>query len=551
MITSNSISKSFIFIFCIAFLYFVWYFAINLPYQDDCNLIETTMPGMSLKALFINFFNADSDHIQVFPKLTVFLQYKLFGLINFKYLTIFINVLVISTIFCLIKLVKSRISYLYFIPVFVFILQPQLFEISFWVLPGLQHSFAMLFAIMAIYFLKINKKYNIFSLVLAACATYCTGNGFLVFFSIMFILWIYQKPVWYALGSFILCFSLYLFRYKPSDSVKNGLDIGSIFNFQTIFWASPLEIWNRPQYQFGIGLFLIIGLILLFFYHTLSIFITKSSSELNIIKLLSILLFCGATALLISFSREYHVVFSRFKYYTFFGLTSVYLIGIQVFVGNVRKIFGVITGGILIAIGVLSYYVYLINVENTSNRYLADTYNWPNNKTMLIVDQPFLELADHIYSKTSGRTFKIEDDLITKPILDLLVKNAVGKTDISKNPDLKLTVNPYPDKYFKDKHFLLVNNNFSGKKQLSEKWFLVLSDEKRKYIVSCQFSERFKMEFLRTRQYYRNGFYAYIPSFNFAPGTYQIYMLKSQKGKFEMFKTKHIIDMEGSIPILK
>ena len=318
----NSISKSFILILCIAFLCFVWYFAVNLPYQDDCNLIETTIPGMSAKELIVNFFNADSDHIQVFPKLTVFLQYKIFGLINFKYLTIFINILVIVTIFYLTKLARGRISYLYFIPVFVFILQPQLFEISFWVLPGLQHSFAMLFAVLSIYFLKISKKYNIFSLVLAACTTYCTGNGFLVFFSIMFILWIYQKPLWYALGSFILCFSLYLFRYKPSDSVKNGLDFGSIFSFQTIFWASPMEIFNRPQYQFGIGLFFIIVLALVFLYHAFDVFITKSKSELNIIKLLSLLLFCGATALLISFSREYHVVFSRFKYYTFFGLVD-------------------------------------------------------------------------------------------------------------------------------------------------------------------------------------------------------------------------------------
>jgi hypothetical protein len=448
----------------------------------------------------------------------------------------------------LIKFAKKGISFVFFIPIFAFILQPQLFEISFWVLPGLQHSFAMIFAILAVFYIRLDKKFNLLSMFFAACTTYCTGNGFLVFFSIMYILFIYKKPIWYALIAFILCFSLYLFKYKPSDSVKNGINLWSFVKFQSIFWASPFDVFNRLHMHLYFGLFIILALLVLFVYQSQKSFFDKTASDLNIIKLLSIIMFCSATALLISISREYDVVFSRFKYYAFFGLAAAYLVALSILQSKTRNIFGAIAGSLMVIIGVLSFYVYLVTVENNRNKYLADTYNWNNNYTMLVVDQPFLKLADHIYSKTNEVTFKIENELITKPQLDGLIKSAEQKPQTIKELDLKLVENTYPDKYFKHKHYLLVSENFANKKANSQKWFLVLSDNNRNYVVACQFAEAFKKDFISTSQYYRKGFHSYIPSFNFLPNRYHIYLLNSEGGNFDLYKTKYSIDFTGEIP---
>ena len=272
----SAISKIIIAVYCILFLLFVAHFAINIPYQDDANLLEATIPGQNFKSLFVNLFSADSDHIQVYPKLAALVQYQIWGEVNFKHLAIFINILLIISLFFLVKFGKKEINYFFFLPIFLWVLQPQIFEISFWVLPGLQHAFAILFMILAVYFLDIHKKHNTISLLFAASATFCTGNGLLAFFGIMYILVLYKKPIWYALGGFIICLAIYLLNYKPSVAVRERVEISSIIKFQALFWTSPFEVFNRQYLHYGLGILLILGIILLFFYKQKGFFLKKN-----------------------------------------------------------------------------------------------------------------------------------------------------------------------------------------------------------------------------------------------------------------------------------
>ncbi len=538
------ISIFLILFFCTIFILFVAKYAINLPYQDDVNLLLTTLIKDDFKALILNLFRADSDHIQVFPKLTALLQYKILGLVNFKGLAIWMNLLVITALFFLISIPKNIKKYYYFLPIFLFILQPQLYEISFWVLPGLQHSYALLFVILSVYSIDIRKKYNWLSLFWAASATFCSGNGLLAFFGIIYILILYRKPIWYALGTFLVCFSIYLVSYKPSPAMRNSLDFENIINFQGMFWAAPFEVFNRMHLHKTSGFIIFVVFILIGLYITLQIFRSKSIASLPLAKLLSVLLFCAGTGLLISLSREYDVIFSRFQFYAFIGFTVTYLIVLEIAKANLQKYLAISIGGLFMVISVFSYFSYFVKIENMRNKYLADTFNWSQNKTMMMVDQPFLDLVDNVYYKN----VKITNQVIDNNMLNKLINDSLSHKPINRN-QLILEQDPYPRRYFAKQHFLLSDESFDRKTRLSDSYFLVFANKNKNYIIATQLFANFKGPFLKTHEYYKKGFYADIPTLNFEKGVYQIYyLLKNKNSQFEIFDTSKKLNLTKTIP---
>lgn len=538
------IPKSIILLFCAFFILFVAKYAVNLPYQDDVNLLQTTLIKNDFKALVLNLFSADSDHIQVYPKLTALLQYKIFGLVDFKWLAIWMNLLVIIALFFLISIPQNIKKYFYFLPIFLFLLQPQLYEISFWVLPGLQHSYALLFVILSVYSLDIQKKYNWISMFWAASATFCTGNGLLAFFGIIYILILYRRPIWYALGSFLACFAIYLADYKPSPAVTNSLDFANIFNFQAMFWASPFEVFNRLHLQKIGGIVVFVAFVLIGLYTTVQIFKSKSIASLPLAKLLSVLLFCAGTGLLISISREYDVIFSRFQFYAFIGFSIIYLIILEKTNSNSQKFVAISIGGLFTIISLFSYFSNFVKIENMSNKYLADTFNWSQNKTMMMVDQPFLNLVDGVYNKNT----KITNQIVDNKVLNELINNTLSHKPIKEN-QLKLEQDLYPRRYFAKQHFLLSAENFDKKINLNESYFLVFTNKNKNYIIAPQLFANFKGHFLKTKEYYKKGFFADIPILNFEKGIYHIYYLhKNKKAQLTLFDSYQKINLTKPIP---
>lgn len=533
------IPKILIGIYCIAFLLFVYHFAVNFPYQDDVNLLQTTLFENDFIGLIRNLFSADSDHIQVFPKLSSLLQYKFFGLVNFKWLSVWMNFLVILALFFLIKIPKNINNYWYFLPLFLFILQPQLYEISFWVLPGLQHSYAILFVILAVYFLDIRKKYNFLSLLFAACATFCTGNGLLAFVIIGYILFIYRRPLWWVIGAFASSLAIYFYNYKPSPAVKDSVDFASIVNFNSLFWAAPFEVFNRVNLHKVVGLLIMVVLIFTVLYLTISIFKIKSNALLPIAKLMAVLLFCAGTAFLISLSREYDVIFSRFQFYAFVGLAVFYLILLEYFSKNTQLILICGLGGLMCIISLFSFFANFVKIENAQNKYLADTFNWRNNKTMMLVDKPFLELANETYDKVDDKKIRITNQVIDENSLKMLISNNLQK--LPKPIHLEFERDTYPRRYFANDHYLLSSLDFDLKNNIDQKWFLVFSSPTKQYIIAPQYNANFKSAFLKTGAYYQKGVLLDVPALNFEDGDYKIFFFKQLKSNYQLFDSEHTI----------
>ncbi len=535
--------------YCIFFLLFVAKHAVNLPYQDDVNLLQTTLIENDVKALVLNLFSADSDHIQVFPKLAAVFQYKIFGKVDYQGLSIFMNFLVILALFFLVKIPQKIKSWYYYIPVFMMLLHPQLFEISFWVLPGLQHSFAFLFVVLSMLQFNINSKYNFISIFWAACATFCTGNGLLGFFGIIYILVLYKKPIWYALGGFLVSFSVYLLSYKPSPAVRHSIDFGYVLRFQGMFWASPFEVFNRLHLHQIIGLAILIVIFVTALFLSWKIFQTNQKNLLPIAKLISILIFCGGTALLISLSREYDVIFSRFQFYAFVGFITIYLLVLELINEKAQKYFGFILGGFFCVIVGFSFFSNYIKIENMQTKYLTDTFNWKENKTMMLIDQPYLALVNETYQKAENSHLKIENKVIEKRELNQLIKN-FGNHHLLKI-NLKLERDTYPRRYFANDHYILSSDDFRLKTNIADVWSILIANTNRNYLIAPQFNANFKGAFLKTRAYYQKGFYADIPALNFEDGTYEIFLLKhNQSIGYELFNTSVKLNIKDKTPSL-
>jgi hypothetical protein len=536
-------------IYCVLFLLFVYHFAVNFPYQDDVNLLQTTLFENDFIGLFRNLFSADSDHIQVFPKLSSLLQYKIFGLVNFKWLSVWMNLLVIIALFFLIKIPKNIKNYLFFLPIFLFILQPQLYEISFWVLPGLQHSYALLFVILAVYCLDISKKYNFLALFFAACATFCTGNGLLAFVVIGYILLLYRKPLWSVIGGFVFSLSVYFYNYKPSPAVTDTVNLASIIKFNSLFWASPFEVFNRMSLHKIGGILIIVALVLVVLYFSVTIFRTKSIASLPIGKLIAILFFCAGTSLLISLSREYDVIFNRFQFYAFAGLAVFYLLLLEYFGKTKQQYVFFSLGSLMVVISIFSFFANFVKIENNQNKYLADTFNWNQNKMMMMVDGPFLNLANETYDKVDNVKIKIEDDLISENDLNNLIVKRLEKSIIQITLDMER--DKYARRYFANDHYLLSSPDFNLKNSISEKWFLVFSSSEKKYILATQYYANFKSAYLKSGNYYQKGFLTDVPALNFVDGNYNIYLLKSVNKEFELFDSQYNTKfVKGSAPML-
>ena len=262
------------------------------------------------------------------------------------------------------------------------------------------------------------------------------------------------------------------------------------------------------------------------------------------------MIFCGGTAILISLSREYDVIFSRFQFYAFFAWVVIYLIILQVLVNPYRKAVGILGGFIFTIISAFSYYANYTVVENISNRNLADTYNWQNDKTMMMVDKPYLDLAQRIYGKADHLSLKVTDDLISKPILENLIKtNAQNwpNTDFA----LELKKDLYPRRYFYSEHFLLLSNNFSQKIFGNENWYLILHNKNQNYVLAPEYNETFKANFLKTGLYYEPGFNIHFCTLNFKPEFYEIFALSKSGKSFSIYKTGWNIDFSQTTPQLK
>ncbi|GAB4016095.1 hypothetical protein GCM10028773_08120 [Spirosoma koreense] len=207
-------------------------YAVNVPKWDDHvlkNLLVQLDTEASVLGKAYQFFKQHNEHRIVYDRLITWLDFNLFGKLNYRHLMVVGNLslvgllLVFGRVFDRSLAVQDRAQsrpadgWLYLPPVAFLLFNLSQWENMFWGMAALQNFTVMLWVFWAIYLLAFTDKI-VAALLVAIAATLTSGNGLLLWpvgFAMLLLQVVLKKPAsrnhlmrWSsgAIGSFILYF---------------------------------------------------------------------------------------------------------------------------------------------------------------------------------------------------------------------------------------------------------------------------------------------------------------------------------------------------------
>lgn len=206
----------------ILFYGMVFNYSVDVPSLDDFLAILGFMNRFVGVDSFLEklslIFSQHNEHRIVFTRITALAIYYLGGSVNFKLLIVAGNLALLGLIFLIYHSANIKTAkLLYFAPAILLMFQPSYFESMLWAMASTSNFYILFFAFLSIYLLT-HGSYNsfIFAVIFAISASYTQGNGILVFFPGLFLLF-HQGRYKYGLAwslIFVLCLFIYFYGYE-------------------------------------------------------------------------------------------------------------------------------------------------------------------------------------------------------------------------------------------------------------------------------------------------------------------------------------------------
>jgi hypothetical protein len=539
-------------VFVVAFfVYYVSIYSVNFPFQDDNSLIQVIAElkkGLGWRHNLYAFFRTENDHRIFLPRLIGYLNYIIFGYLDFKsYILIAALNLILVTGFIYKLFRQIKLPLYYFLPIPLLIFQPQYHEVSIWALTGLQHITLLFILCICILLLKKPSPLNvIISIILATLAAFTHGNGILVFATgaFLFLIERHYKVLIPWVISMLVAFGLYLLDYTPGSGVKSTINWA---NLPASFMAkvgANLSVWS----SISIGGSIIWGtLICILIVPTLLIIIYKSFSKRKTKpsinnELFAVFCFILLTTLLITIFRASSVIVleNRFKVYAALSSVFFYLFLINNFT-NIRKITLLFFSAFAGLFYISSYTVYTPEVVNKYSRLAADTYNWRKHTTELCnysSIESSLEFLQPAYQQGYWQVpdlFAGFDDIVRSSVQQKKFDSHTFHTQLYLHegngpPQLLVEIDAFP---------LL-------RQHLSDDLYVVLHDEvgQRTYLAGTLPKFTGWRRFLTTGNYFGTGFSTTIPLLAIQKGQYRLgCLLKKGDNQAELVMTRQVITL--------
>ena len=244
-------AASFVALPALLFYAILLFFAINIPVADDydagLNYLNQTVQRATLSGKLSYLIAAQQNEYKiVFGHATVWLQYAVFGSLNFKLTCALGNVFVLLIGWLLWKMflpgetdLARRLAL--FVPVSLLLFQLNYVETLNWALPGLQNINVVFFVLAAIYLLVKETSGSFWgAIAMLVLAISASGNGFLLVPIGLLILLLHRHyariAIW--LGATVVCLAGYAYHYNTLSS--QGRKSHSVF--QTLLHLRPLYI---------------------------------------------------------------------------------------------------------------------------------------------------------------------------------------------------------------------------------------------------------------------------------------------------------------------
>ncbi|AEI48734.1 hypothetical protein [Runella slithyformis] len=488
---------------------YVWTYSLNIPYNDDFTALlgyvvrfKDAPFSEQLKSLLL----PHNEHIICATRIVGLVQYTLLGKLNFQWLILSGNLLLVvelSILYGLCKRLAVHSGFYFFLVSIVFI-NPQYSATTFWAMAVWSNILVLVVGTFTI--LSLVYEFPLWlSVVLASLSMFSIGSGIMLWPVGFTILWL-QGNTRVKLIKWIFCgvaFVLMYFSILASHPTPDTFIVGNLALFPINILAFIGSFGALAGGILGQAMAVLLGFLLLGLTLKIGLDYRKAPNR-ELLVLISLVLFVFLTACSIAIFRSEKgldiVVGSRYKQYSSLLMALGLIMVFQLKnITNQYSAAKAIIGGVLVIVTFLSY---LRDIGyRLSTRWIttAAYYNTLHNHTDLYSEGPTSEV---VKAATKGHQTGV---FILPKEYDLSQK-ILTATQISVNLRSKITYES-PEKFYeKAGRYLSVSEpRLAIPLHSTEGIYLVLNYANRYYIVSTSSRRNSLKKMWHDKSYFQQG----------------------------------------------
>ncbi len=565
-INSSILNKFSIFaiLVVISIFYFACYhFSYNFFYQDDFHLLRFVTifqdDSIGFQQKLNALYDQHNEHRIVFPRLFVLIDYYLQGYLDWKALNVF-SALYYLGIFVFFALIirRTNLSYLYILPVALFIFQPSAYQNFYWTISILQQVGNLFWAIFLFYSLVYFKPTKFWiSLLIIVVLTFTHGNG-LFAFGVGGLLLFLQKRykhliIWIALMMLVTGFYFHGFYTAQNSNISGSLSnpvrlIGCFGGF----WGGFFYDFFKNSYRVNItilsGLIIFLFLAFINFKILLNYFFSKFKDKFpsylpqENLFLLACFLYLTITAGLVSLSRSWSSIEAgfqnRYLHNSVIAFVLLYINILHYKSNFLRQFVGILMLFLGIIFNIFSWYsnYELLTLQRKSQE--ADAINYHFNKISIVNDKSFNQNISPMLQQSFSKGISIfPESQLSDAFNNLETRKSNQLTDyqITIQKDSLLEFNISNSHYRAIYQFINLTLPYEGNV------FLILKSSKNTFISPTSHRRKSKMTFLKTGQFFTDGFMTTIMTDAMPKNEYQVGILQNVKNHFIYLPTHYKI----------
>ncbi len=531
------------------YLLFNRFYSVNFPFLDDFSLlqftVQVTKEPFSWSTFIYELFKTYNDHKAVIPKLVSYCYFLINEYVNFRFCLFVVSVNVtLIFVFLYFQFRKMALPLYYFLPCAFLFFQPLYHEISNWALTGMQQSFLIVFVLCAIASVSPGTLKGFWiAMLFCFLATFTFGSGIISFPAIMFYFFCfrnYRRMLGTAVSMFA-ALAIYLLNYETGQEATIQDNVVDLFSSLFAFIGSGVSVFGQPDIVSTVhGVFISAFVIFLMVKKSLVNYEKNDSSKSGIIELLTFFAFILITAAIVAVcrSRSGSVIASRFQIYAALSMVVFYLLLLDTTKFARRKSVLAVLTCLSAFYWCYSYYTFTEIVAAKKATYLADIFNWKNNRTMYSVEKTVRDnAAFYLHPAYNKGVLKLPEAIIEKSQLDSLYRYTIGPVGEAGIYVQDWNVRRRTKKGEEMLTYFFVRSDVApARKQFSDDRFLVLKcrDDGRIHLVQANPKIEAKRRILNGN-YYRKGFNAFFRNDDLGEGVYDLAILDVRNNKYEAF----------------
>ncbi len=382
------------FIPIILFFFYIKEYAVNVPFMDDMEFVDTIN---ELKKNFVQLpsllVRQQNDHRSAVPRLGVLIAYWLKGTLDFRFSILlgYLNLILLGYAFFLVYR-QSHKGYLWFLPATVLLFSPIVYQDHLWTITAYQHTLCIAFSILTLYFLQANRAaYWYYAIPISIAATLTNLDGISLLPIALF--WLATQRRWKHFSIYLTFTFLYLLAYfsnfKFSSASKLPSSLDGIYLVAQSFVVMVGSIAKVLSDTHGVIFAAIIGGSILTSYVLLKVVSSASSNllsesrkdlmDLSLTEIIFLKLLASMAMIAIGRSADgvEGMMAIRFQIYSVSMLILFYLFVIEGVRDKPLRLFRYLFFCVAIGLNIISYIKYDAAIRHFSSSLKADSYNYP------------------------------------------------------------------------------------------------------------------------------------------------------------------------------